>query len=217
MIRVLGTKRILMLIFLIAINAALASSVYLFLMPQHIKKQRELSALNGQVSTVRTDIDRMQIEFDQLAEQQNRFEKLKEKGFFYNQGRRQAELVLEKIQKQAGVVAAVANIQAGMVQEDEEAQKAEHKILSSPVKIHIDAVDPVDVYRYVYLLDNFFPGHVAINNIRMVRTDEVTGPVLRSIASGSNPVLVQADIEMTWRTMVPQSELDPAAATPAAP
>ncbi len=205
--RVLGVKRILILIFLVAINVAMAATVYVFLIPQHVTKERELNALKSQVNTVRSDIDRMQVEFDQLAEQQNRFEKLKGKGFFYNQGRREAQIVLESIQKQAGVVTAIATIQAGAAEDNEEAKKAEYKILKSPVQIHIDAFDPVDVYRYVYLLDNFFPGHVQIDSINMARTGEVTGPVLRGIASGANPILVQADINMTWRTMVPQSDV----------
>ncbi len=207
MIRVLGTKRILMLVFLIAINVALATSVYLFLIPQEVKKRTELNQLRNKVAGVRGDINRMLVEFDQLALQQNRYEKLKERGFFYNQDRRQAQIVLESIQKQAGVVAAVANIQAGASEDNAEAQKAEYKILSSPMKIHVEAIDPVDIYRYVYLLDNFFPGHIMIQDVRMERTGEVTGPVLRGIASGSNPVLVQADLNITWRTMVPQSEV----------
>ncbi len=207
MIRVLGTKRILMLVFLLAINVAMATTVYMYLMPQHVKKERELMALKKQVNGVRDDIGRMQIEFDQLADQQNQFEKLKEKGFFYDQGRRKAEIVLETIQKQAGVIAAVATIHAGATEDNDEAKKAEYKVLKSAVQIHVDAVDPVDIYRYIYLLDNFFPGHVQIDGIRMERTAEVTGPVLRGIASGANPVLVQADIDLTWRTMVPQAEV----------
>ena len=87
MIRVLGTKRILMLVFLIAINVAMATTVYMYLIPQQVKKERELKKIRGDVNTTRDDISRMQVEFDQLAEQQNQFEKLKAKGFFYDQGR----------------------------------------------------------------------------------------------------------------------------------
>lgn len=209
MIRVLGTKRVLMLVLLVAMNVAMAASVYMFLQPQRIKKQSELAGVNGQISTVQSDINRMQIEFDQLAVQQNQFEKLKEKGFFSNQGRRSAEKVFEAIQKQAGVISAIASIQSGTVEDSEEAQKAEHKILKSPVSVKVDATDSIDVYRYIYLLERFFPGHLTFNKITMARKAEVTGTILRSIASGSNPPLVEADIDMTWRTMIPQSEVIP--------
>ena len=216
MIKVLGAKRIMMLFILVAVNVVLAATVYLFLIPQEVTKRNELNVLRNKTAGVRGDIDRMLVEFDQLALQQNRYEKLKERGFFYNQDRRQAQIVLESIQKQAGVVAAVANIQAGISEDNPEAQKAEYKVLRSPMKIHIEAFDPVDIYRYVYLLDNFFPGHIMIEDIRIERTGEVTGPVLRGIASGSNPVLVQADLNVTWRTMVPASEILDKAVIPGA-
>lgn len=207
MFRVLGTKRVLLLVILVAVNVAMASTVYLFMIPQHLKKQRDLSTVRGTIASVGGDISRMQIEFDQLATQKDRFEQLKKQGFFYNQDRREAEIVLEKIQKQAGVISAVANIQAGEVEPSDEAVKADYEVLKSPMKIHIDAIDAVDVFRYIYLLNNYFPGHLTFEDVDLARAGEVTGTVLRSIASGENPVLVKADIAMTWRTMLPKSEI----------
>ncbi|MCC7304800.1 MAG: hypothetical protein IT558_00915 [Alphaproteobacteria bacterium] len=172
-----------------------------------MKKEGDLQALNGQLSTMRSDIDRMQLEFDQLQQLQARYEKLRQKGFFFNQGRRQAEKVLERIQREAGVISAVAEIESGTVEDNEEAQKAEHKILTSPVSIEVEATDPVDVFRYIYLLQNFFPGHVTFKNITLSRHSEVTNVVLRAIASGTNPVLVRADINLVWRTMIPTAEI----------
>lgn len=210
MIRVLGSKRLMLLAGLAGLNLLLAAVTYIYLAPHAFSQQMRLNGLNGQISTVRSDIDRMQIEFEQLNAQQAQFDALKKKGFLSNQQRRQAEKVFESIQKQAGVISAVAKIEAGQVEDNEEAQKAEYKILSSPVKIHIEAMDGVDVFRYIYLLEHFFPGHVAVTDMQFERKSEVTGPVLRAIASGENPVLVDADIEMVWRTMIPQAEVAPA-------
>lgn len=214
MIRVLGTKRVLVLVMLIAFNAALAASVYLYLSPAVEKKEREMRALKGQISSKQGDISRMQVEFDKLAEQQNRFEQLKGKGFFFNQDRRQAEIVLENIQKQAGVISARAEMQAGVIEENEEAKKAEYNLLKSQGRIHIEALDAVDIYRYLYFISYYFPGHVTFKDIAMERKSDVTGPILRAIASGSNPPLVQADVELIWRTMIPKSEVIGAAAEP---
>ena len=207
MIKVLGTKRVLGLVFLVALNVALATGVYLYAVPEKGKKERELRRLTGQIATLISDIERMQVEFEQLEAQQEEFDQLKARGFFGNQGRRQAEQILERIQKEAGVISAVAGIQSGVVEDNEEAKKAEHKILKSPVTIHLEAMDDVDVYRYIYLLEKFFPGHVTIESVNMERLADVSGPVLRSIASGSNPKLIKAEIEMIWRTMIPASEV----------
>lgn len=207
MIRVLGAKRILTIIALIALNALVGAGVYLYLMPEKLRKNQELSGLRGQISTVQNDIGRMQIEFDQLAVQQAQFEKLQERGFFGAQGRRDAEKVFQKIQQEAGVVSAVANIQAGSLEESEEAQKAEHKILVSPVTIKLAAVDDVDVYKYLYLIERFFPGHITIKNIMLERKININNTVLRAIATGAKPQLVTADIQAEWRTMIPQKDV----------
>jgi multidrug resistance efflux pump len=207
MIGILGARRILTIAILVALNAAVVAMLYLYLTPEKMQKDRELRTARGQISTVTSDIGRMQVEFDQLTVQQERFDKLRAHGFFGSQGRREAERVFEKIQKEAGVISAVANIQAGTIEDNEEAQKAEHKILVSPVNITIEAVDDIDVYRYLYLLEQFFPGHVSIENMTMERKAEITGTVLRAIATGSNPQLVTADIHLTWRTMIPQKDI----------
>jgi hypothetical protein len=207
MIRILGVKRILVLLVLVVLNGLFATGVYLYLMPQKLQKERDLSGVRGQIGTLQGDIDRLQIEFDQLEAQQAQFDILNERGFFSSQGRRQAEKTLENIQKQAGVISAVASIKSGTVEDSEEAQKAAHKILVSPISIQVEALDDVDVFRYLFLLEKFFPGHLTITNINVERTSDISGPVLRSIASGSNPALVTASIEMLWRTMIPESEV----------
>ncbi len=207
MIRILGARRILTILILIGVNVVLAATVYLYLMPEGMKKERELKTLRGQTSTVQNDITRMQIEFNQLSVQQAQFDQLRKRGFFGKQGRREAEIVFEKIQKQAGVVSAIANIQGGTVEDNVEAEKAEHKILVSPVKIRLEAMDDVDVYRYLYLVDRFFPGHMAIQRISLERKAEISGDILRSIAGGANPQLVSADIDVLWRTMIPSKDV----------
>ncbi len=207
MIQVLGFKRILTVLVLLGLNIVCAAAVYLYLIPEQMKKGSELRSLRGQISTVSSDIGRMQIEFDQLTVQQAEFDRLRARGFFGTQGRREAERIFEKIQSEAGVVSAVASILPGSVEDNEEAQKAEHKILVSPVKIKIEAVDDVDVFRYLYLVQKFFPGHITFQKVNLERKAEVTGTVLRSISSGTNPQLVSADIDVLWRTMIPEKDI----------
>ena len=211
MMRILGTKRILMLLFLVAINVAMAASVFVFLQPQRMKKEAELGRVKAQVATSQSDINRMLVEFDQLEVQQKEFENLKSRGFFSNQGRRSAEKVLEQIQQQAGVILAVADIRPGQLEDNEEAAKAEYKILKSPLAIKVTAIDSRDVFRYIYLLEKSFPGYLTFNRIRMERKAEVTGTVLRAIAADMDnpPVMVEAEIEMVWNTMIPKSEVIP--------
>ena len=203
MIKVLGTRRITILLVLLAFNGILGYVVYMHLAPQQIIKERELKRTRGQVSTLRNDIADLKIEFEQLDDQREEFSRLKKDGFFDGQSRRKAELVLQKIQERSGVVSAVASVNAGVFEESELAEKAEHKILKSPISVRIEAVNDLDVFRYLYLVNEFFPGHVAVKSIRFNRESDVSGTVLRAVASGQNPPLVIADLELTWRTMIP--------------
>ena len=207
MIKVLGTKRILVLLLLLGLNLVFAGGVYMYLTPEKMTKDRELRQVRGQIIGLQSDIERIQIEFDQLEDQQAQFDILKKEGFFGSQGRRQAEQVFERIQKEAGVISAVASIQAGVVEDSEEAAKAEHKILKSPITVRIESLDDIDVFKYLYLVEQFFPGHVTLTRINLERKAEVSGTILRGIASGGNPELVEADIEMVWRTMIPETSI----------
>lgn len=207
MIKILGTKRIVVIVALLAINALFAAGVYLYYAPEMLHAERRYRGHRAKISSLQSDIDRLQIEFDQLEAQRAQFEELKEKGFFGSQFRRQAEKVLEKIQQESGVISAVASIDSGTVEENEEAKKAEHKILRSPITIKIQAVDDVDVYRYIYLMENVFPSHVALTNITLTRKGDLSSTVLRGIVGGTNPPLVNADLKFVWRTMIPESEI----------
>lgn len=207
MIKVLGKKRILLLALLVALNAIFAAVVYLYLIPQTEGQEKKLKSINNQVKTVQQDLEFTRQEFDQLEVQKEQFEKLRDKGFFDTQKRRQAEDVLQQIQKQSGVISATASIGAGKTIENEDAKKAAHVVLESPISVKIEGLDDVSIYNYVYLLQNFFPGHVYVKDITMTRMQEVTGSVLRSVAGGQNPVMVVAILNLNWSTMIPESSV----------
>lgn len=206
MIKVLGFQRIVVLLVLLGVNVLLGLAVYMHFIPQKSVKERDLRTVRAQNSTLRSDIDGLLIEFDQLDEQREAFADLKRDGFFDGQSRRKAELVLQKIQERSGVVSAVASVTAGDFEENAEAKKANHQILKSPINVRIEAVNDLDVFRYLYLVNEFFPGHIAIKKIDFERQSDVSGTVLRAVASGQNPPLVTARLELIWRTMIPIEE-----------
>ncbi len=207
MIKVLGAKRILTLAILVAVNAALALVAYGYLAPEKISKERELRMLRGQVSGLNKDIDNILLEFEQLEDQKAEFEMLEKDGFFKDQGRRQAEKLFNLIQEKSGVSKAQVSVAAGEIEDNEVAQKANHKILSSPVELRVEAMDEIDILRYVFLVEKYFPGHISLEKMKLHRDAEVNGTVLRSIASGKNVPLIKAEIEMLWRTMIPVDQL----------
>lgn len=208
MINVLGARRVTILIGLVALNAILAAGLYMYVQPQKIKKERELRSINGQVQTLRRDVNNLQLEFDQLDAQRVEFQELRESGFFDQQGRRQAEIKLSAAQTRSGVIKAIASIARGTFEENELAEKANHKILKSPITIKIEALTDLDVFKYIQLVIQTLPGHVSIEAIDLRRDADISRTILRSIASGGNPPLVKADIQMVWRTMIPDESAE---------
>jgi hypothetical protein len=207
MIAILGVRRVMILAGLVAINAILAASIYLYFEPQSVQLERDLKRVKRETSTLIGDIDRMQIAFEQIEDQREAFKVLEEDDFFRNQSRKQAELVFNEIQKKSGVNAAVASISAGVIEDNEEARKANYKILKSPITVKIEALDDVSIYHYLWLVENYFPGHVAVENITLTRRADVNGTILRSIASGASIPLVEAEAQLIWRTMIPEDEV----------
>ena len=205
MIGVVGVKRLIILGALLGLNALFASVVYVYLIPENTKAEREARTVTRQVKGIQDDIDRMQLEFDQLEHQQQRFNALKADGFFdYKlQSRSKSKELFDALREKSGVISAEVLINSGEIEKNAEADKAKHKIIKRPVQISIKAFDDTDVYSYLYLAEKIFPGHLMIEDMSIKRDKEVNSAVLRAIASGVNPDLVDAEINLTWRTMLP--------------
>lgn len=207
MIKIIGFKRLSILVVFLLINAFLAFLLYGYLVPQQEVKDRRERSLRSQVSSVQSDIDRVQLEFEQIDRQQDEFDVLKEQGFFSVQSRNDAKKMFSEFQDRSNVISAVVSVKPGVAVDDEDASKANHKLLVSPINIDIEAFDDGDVYRYISLLENEFPGHISLDSLEMTRVRDVNAAVLRAISSGANPVMIKAKIILSWRTMVPESQI----------
>ncbi len=207
MIKVIGIQRIIILAVLVLVNLLLAAGIYLYLIPQETKLARDLRVLRSSNQSKQADIDRMQIEFEQLGEQQDAFNLLKQDGFFKAQIRSVAKNILNDIQAESKVISARAKISPGRIEENDEAKKSKYKLLVSPVLLQIQSYDDLDIYRYMFILEKKYPGHLSVDKISIRRTSDISGPVLRAIATKANPVLVTANVELSWRTMIPESQI----------
>lgn len=202
MVNVLGIKRIIILGALIALNLVVAGLLYGVFKPEEVKKKNELSSVKRQVSTLRNDLSKILVEFEQLETQKEEFATLKQKSFFEEQDRRQAQEILEQIQDASGVISAKASIGGGKTEDHIEAQKSDHKIVISIINIEIAALDDTDIFNYVWLLENKFPGYVDIKEFSYERVEDVDREVLQKISAGEFPQVVKAKISAEWKTMI---------------
>lgn len=207
MIGIIGIKKVIVLLILVGLNIGLASIINFYGYPEKSRTDSSLINLRAEISSVQADIDRIQIEFEQLDKQQKQFDALKASGFFSNQLRSVAKNKFKEIQTETNVISAVASVMPGKIEGNEEADKAKHKLIVSRIAIDIRAFDDLDVYRYVDKVQKSFPGMVSLEKLTMVRTKDVNGPVLRAIAAGEYPELIKASVELNWRTMVPEDQI----------
>lgn len=207
MIDVIGIRRMFLLGVLVILNASIGALVYLYLIPMQDDLDNKQTRVERDVRNLRHDLEKIKIEFEQLDEQQSRFDDLKATGFFDAQDRSKAKEIFNAIQDESKVISAVVSVKSGVVEDNPEAQKAKHKILYSPIEVEIEAFDDSDIYRYLDLLQANLPGYLSIDQVDISRTRDISPAVLRAIASGSNPILVESRIKMSWRTIIPESQV----------
>jgi len=201
----LGKKRVVILASLALLNAALLVWIYTALQPQITNENRQLSSLRGQVNEQRQELEAARAQFEILDQQSEKFSELQQGGFFTVQDGGKSRDLLQKIEELSNVKA-TAVIDSRRFVEDEDAEKAGYVLMEAPMNINIEAINDIDVYKYIYLLENYFPGHLTVEDIQLSRERSVDGPILRSIASGEKPVLVRATVRLTWRTMIDEAK-----------
>lgn len=202
MIEVLGLKRVIILAVLVILNAGFGYATFMYFDPELAKIDRDMRKEQGRERTIRTDISNIQLEFEQLETQQGVFNMLQDRGFFSNQSRRNAQGVFLDAERLSGVTQAVVNVRPGVVVANEDAAKADHILLQSVVDITVRSVDDVDVMEYITYLKENFPGYLSVEQMSVVRKAGIDNTILRAIATGTNPPLVETKLSLKWTTMV---------------
>lgn len=205
MIQVIGVKRLIILSFLAAINAALGAALYLYVMPENQNVTRQLNVTRSQVATMRNDADALRGDIEQIEDKKSYFTNLETVGFMSDQNRLVARRRIMDIQQYSKVLKAKYDIGSATVMDDENLSNSDQVVLSSELDINIDAMDDIDFYSFIYWLRNTFPGHITIDNIKMQRMNDVNDVTVRQIGSGLPMTMIKGDISAKWRTVVPRS------------
>ncbi len=207
MMSVIGPRRIIILLSLALLNAALAGGTYFLMIPHNENLQMQLNQVRGEISTARTETDRLRNEFDEIQKQKEQFEKLGSTGFFTAQDRVQARDRFEAIQKYSRVILASYDISPAMVERTEDLTAAGQVMLKTPVSVDIDALDDMDFYNFAYLIENAFPGYAGINRMEIRRVREIDDVSLREIGSGLPTAMIKGKFDFNWRTILPENKI----------
>lgn len=203
MIKILGLKRVIVLVVLIAVNGVLGGLAYLVLQPNIDGMNKKHQVLKGEISKLQNDITQLQTEFVQIGESKERYKVLQDEGFFNDQNRRNAELKLEEIQARSRLISAVVSIGSGKLEVTPETKAVNYGLLNSLISVKVEAVNDLDVFHYIDLIENSLPGYVSLSELSLDRKADLTSASLRALSSDKQPFLVEANLKFSWRTMIP--------------
>lgn len=205
MFRTLGFKRIVMLLALATADAALGSATYLYFMPQSLKVEREFQSVRQQAIAKRDDAGRLRAEYEQIQQKKDHFQALEAAGFFSDQSRVVARERIEAAQRYSNILSARYNMQAAKLEKKAQAENSGQVVVNTPVSIDVEALDDMDFYNFIFWIENAFPGHVSLQNVKIERVADVNEATLRQIGSGTAATLVKGKLDFSWRTMMPES------------
>lgn len=207
MIKLIGIRRLALIVILGAVTALFAAINYNYLVPRAEELRRSAQTLRGQVNTTINETQTMREEYESVHDQVRLFDTLKAIGFFADQDRHEVRRRLEALHGYAGVLDVQYEIRPVRVERSEVLSNAGRVMLRTPMRLSVDAMDDQDIYRFLYMLTTSFPGHMVLENMDVRRVADVNEVTLRQIGSGSALTLVRANMNMLWHTIVPEDQM----------
>lgn len=209
MIRLIGFNKILLILVLGGLLAALGFYYYMVSTPQIDKNNKELRRSNAEISEITTNLSDLKLGIEKFTQQEQDFKQLEKYGFFDPQDRVQARKKLNHIKDISGVMAAQYTIKSAQTDKNEKIAAAGYKILNTPMEFDLDALDDKEIYRFIYYLNYGFPGQISIEEISITRDENITFERLKAIGLGLEPLepLVKSRILANWRTIVPDTAI----------
>lgn len=206
MIQILGAKRVILLVLSVGIALALGGLVYGVTIPASAQAKTDLQALEGRISTRRQEIEGIRGEIEKFSAQKDQYNELRKMGFFSSQDRLMARAKFDELRTLSRILTAKYKINQATYETNEQIAKAGYVIVKSSVDMDIEAIDDVDVYRLLYLLDTAFPGHSAMESLSLVKAMDVTQPLLRQIGNGTPAPIIKGKMTFVWRTVLPEAQ-----------
>jgi hypothetical protein len=206
MIQIIGTRRLIILASLVAFNVVMYGAHYALLAPQSETLENETKKIKSTIGTKRTEIFRMQDEFVEIQKQKVDFENLKDSGFMGHQDRLMLRDRMDAVQTYARIISSDYRVAPVQYIQNESTTQADQLYLATEISANIRAIEDGDIYKYIYGLENGFPGVVVVKDLSMSRSGAVNDVTLRQLGTGSPVALSQANLTFTWYTMMPKNE-----------
>lgn len=201
-VAMVGIKRLIILAVLLGCNVALFMFTNALFTPTITKNNQDLSRVKKEVARYQKDLNSIRNDLDQLGQQQDVFEQLRQRQFFAPVDLTEQQAVFLRLEEEAGIETKLSILPETTVNVAD-LDRVPWKVVKRSVVIEINALDDVDIYRY---LDSVFaqtPGYVKVKDFTIRRNYDFNGDLLRQIVRGHFPEIMGALLEFDWYFMVP--------------
>lgn len=202
MIRQLGLKRVITLLSILAVLGVVYFYGILTLGPQTNGLDSKLRSEKSEFSTLSDNLINLRTGIEKFDLQKDKFKNLQTLGFFDAQNRVEITRRLNEMQLESGLISSQYAISPAITDKNEKATEAGYKILNTKIEFNLEAILDEEIYKFVYLLNYGFPGHVTIESLDIIKEKEVTPTLLQKIGSGDSIPVISARLQINLRTLV---------------
>ena len=207
MIKLIGVQRIVAIVFLLAVNAAVGASWFFVMQPMQQQAQDNLNAVNAKINSLRLSIRNIKSELAQLKRDQGKYDALVNNGFFMQQDRFVIGKQLKTLRDQSGLMG--FSYKVGDIRDikDNDVAKAKYQLIDSQIDIdQVVSYTDINLFEFLQGLESNFPGHVRLDSFSVHRTGKIDKGMLKNIAEHKPVSLIDAKASFDWITMVPKSD-----------
>tara|TARA_R110002124_G_scaffold64985_2_gene177995 strand:- start:816345 stop:816980 length:636 start_codon:yes stop_codon:yes gene_type:complete len=200
MFSVLGTKRIIFILLLIGLNVG-GGFAYKYMDDNIVLKERELNSLKRKVRNRFNEVKKVREQFVTLRGQVADYVRLEKKDFFKEQDRDVLRDVFYEAQTKSQVLRAKYDVSPYAIEKSPHITQPTLRWVNSRVSLSIQALDDIDVYSFIDVMNRKFPGYVQFQSLKLSRSEALSTSTLKDIGSGMPISLVNAEVSFLWHSV----------------
>ncbi len=203
----IGPRRMMMFLCVLGVFAALIAFYYAYLLPQIDKMETDYYKVRQDISAIEDVIGGHRTAFEAFSDRRTPYDEIVKDGFLKPQRRLELAQTFADLQENLGLLNLRYDILPAQMEESEQAQEINHRLMRTDMTIEVDAFLDQDIVNFVKALKDKLPGHVRISSLSLTRRGPLDQQALEQISEGNKPLLVQAEMRARWHSLVANEDL----------
>lgn len=198
MIKLLGKKRINLLLGLVGANVILILFSTWFLLPDLLEASSQRDQARQQLDALSEELKQLQADISFIQSNRARYDAMQQEGYVGDQNRLALADLIERIRQERGIMQANVQIQPMDKQPIELPEFGAINYQQSNGTIRFSAFLDVQIYRFLADLYQKFPGKMVLTRMDITRNIAYGPEVIDDIARGGQPELITGVVNFEW-------------------